>query len=274
MSPLDVVDTHSNLIDQEQADRQANMVLAQRLEPYEPELAAALRLCASGGPSCNKRICRRCNRARTARFASRRKTKLDRMLFPHHVTVTEYPTEDLTRLALDQTRARFTLLRRKIKREERLNVLGGLANIEIALTEDDRWLPHLHAVIDAPLPPTENWLRETWQALGGGRQVRITPIMPGTQKAVFAYGTKSPVIPESRAMLQQLVTASKGFRAMSPFGNFHHSFGKLVTRRAPASAVSPRPPKPPKPVFFADLLKKDKKLRAEVERLVGQGGGR
>lgn len=248
------------------------MVLAERLDPYEPGLAMALRACASGGPSCNKRPCPRCSRARTARFGSRYEVRLAKMLFPHHATVTEYPTSDLTRQTLDQTRVRFRLLRRRLKSEKRLNVLGGLANIEIALTEDERWLVHLHAVIDAPLAPTENWLRETWQALGGGQQVRITPIVRGTQKAVFAYGTKRPVIPATMVMLSQFVTASKGFRAMAPFGNLHHSFGKPPPRRAPAATVSPKPPKPPKPIFFKDILKKDPVLRAEVKRLVGQGG--
>lgn len=271
-APLDVVkEAVSNLSVQEEIERQANITLAQRLEPYEPDLATALRLCASGGPSCNKRPCPRCSRARTGRLGSRYKARLARMVAPFHLTLTSYPDQDLTKDGIKQVRERFRLLRKRIKVEKKITMLGGVANLEFDLTEDGRWLPHIHAVVDAPVAPSTNWIRERWQALGGGQQVRLDPIVRGTQGTVFSYSTKPPVIPQSLTMLLQLVSATKGLRAVQPFGSFHPRTGKPVARRAPAATA--RTAKPPKPVFFKDLLKKDPVLRAEIRRLV-EGGSR
>jgi hypothetical protein len=59
---------------------------------------------------------------------------------------------------------------------------------------------------------------------------------------VFAYSTKATVLPTSRAMLQQFITATKGFRATMPFGNVHPLFGKAPRRQAPAESASPKAP--------------------------------
>lgn len=277
-SPLDVVDTDKKPSYKETDLRQATRALADCLEPFEPDLVHALRLCADGLLNCNRRVCPRCSRARTIRLASRYKFSLNRMLAPHHLTLTSYPADSLTRTALNETRARFRLLRKRIKAEKRITVLGGVANIETDATDDGRWLVGLHAVIDAPVPPSTNWVRQAWQALGGGQQVCLDPIVRGTQGTVFAYSTKTPVIPHGLPMLRQFLTATRGHRATQPFGSLHPLAGKPPGRRArpvsesPASpTATPRTDKPPKSVFFKDLLKKDPVLRAEVRRLVASG---
>lgn len=226
------------------------MALADLLEPYESELAAALRLCASGNRRCNRRTCPRCSRARTARLASRYKVRLAKMLAPCHLTLTNYPAQDLTKLAIKEVRDRFRLLRRRIKTEKKITVLGGVANIEIDATDDGRWLIGLHAVIDAPLPPSENWIRKAWQALGGGRQVRLDQIVMGTQGTVFAYSTKITTLPATLPMLLQFVTATKGLRAVQPFGSLHPRSGRALRSQK----------LPPAPGFHTFSVPGDKSL--------------
>lgn len=232
-APLDAVAVNNHSY-QEPDLRQANLVLAESLDLIDVDLANALRLCADRHRSCNRRFCPRCVRARTGRLGSNYKVRLDRMIAPHHLTLTSYPVALLTRAALKDLRARFRLLRLRMKAEKKISVLGGVANVEIDATEDGRWLIGLHAVIDAPVPPSENWVRENWQALGGGQQVRLDPIVMGTQGTVFAYSTKFATLPSDEVMLRQFITGTKGFRATMPFGSAHALFGKAPRRRAPA----------------------------------------
>lgn len=160
------------------------------------------------------------------------------MIRPHHLTLTGYPV-DLTRAALAEVRARFKLLRKRMKVEPTINVVGGVANIEIDVADDGLgWLIGIHAVIDAPGAPSENWIRRAWQDLGGGQQVRLDPIVRGTQVQTFCYSTKVSALPASLPMLQQFISATKGFRATQPFGRCHPLSGKSPRRRAPVTPAS------------------------------------
>ena len=237
-TPLDSL--HNTLSTQDPDPREANLVLADRLDTVDRYLADVLRLCADRSIICNRRYCNRCAQARTTRLAARYRARLDRMVAPFHLTLTNYPAEWLTRPALNEVRARFKLLRRRALAEPKIKIVGGVGNIEIDVDESGhRWLIGLHAVIDAPAAPSENWVRKTWQGLGGGQQVRIDPITPGTTTRTFAYSTKAATLPARFDLLRQFTVATKGFRATMPFGNVHPLSGKSPRRRAPAVPASP-----------------------------------
>ncbi|MEQ1917730.1 MAG: hypothetical protein ABL955_00910 [Elusimicrobiota bacterium] len=234
-APLDAL--HNNLSTQDADPRQANLALADRLDTVDRYMADVLRLCADRSIICNKRFCAMCARARSTRLATRYKVRLERMIRPHHLTLTSFPAEFLTRPALDEVRARFKLLRRRASAEPKINITGGVGNVEIDVDESGRrWLIGLHAVIDAPGAPSENWLREAWQDLGGGQQVRLDAIVRGTATQTFAYSTKPATLPSRFDMLRAFIVATKGFRATMPFGNVHPLHGRRPGRRAPETA--------------------------------------
>lgn len=235
-TPLDSL--HNTLSTQAPDPCEANRALADRLDTVDRYLADVLRLCADRSIICNRRYCNRCAQARTARLAARYRARLGRMVNPHHLTLTNYPAEWLTRPALNEVRARFKLLRRRALAESKIKIVGGVGNIEIDVDESGhRWLIGLHAVIDAPAAPSEHWVRQTWKALGGGQQVRIEPITPGTTTRTFAYSTKPATLPTRFNLLRQFTVATKGFRATMAFGNVHPLHGHRPGRRAPEAAL-------------------------------------
>lgn len=245
--PLDSLDKNDS--SQIPDPRKANFALADRLDPIDSYVANSLRLCGDGSMICHKRWCPRCVQARTARLAFSYRARLDRMTLPHHLTLTSYPVECLTRPALDGLRARFKLWRRRAIADPQVNITGGVANIEIDVDSSGlKWLLGLHAVIDAPVAPSESWVREAWQALGGGQQVRLDPITPGTATRTFAYSTKAPDLPANLPMLRQYINSTRGFRQTVAFGSVHPLSGKSPRLRArPASESAGAPTVPTSP---------------------------
>ena len=211
----------------------ANEEMAAILDYINPRLADRVRWCrpGRGGLRCGKwRFCAFCGPLREEEKARQYRTRLVRPGDRSHLTMTTRSARALTPEALADLVARFGLFRREPR--FRQAVAGGVVNFQIDYGVVG-WLPHVHAVLDYRGGLSNNWIKTTWMDLGGGYEVKLQAITPGSGHQVLSYGARRPDLPLDLGLMREFYVATSGFRHIQPWGTFFPTHGRKKQRQAP-----------------------------------------
>lgn len=142
-------------------------------------------------------------------------------------------------------RQKIALLRRSFRRLIKTKwwkarAIGGVAVLEIKLSADKRWHPHLHVVADAEYMPQRE-LADAWRKASGGsfivdiREVKNPAHAAGYIAKYLTKGVDADVL-NSQPHLIEAIAALRGQRSFDVWGSWR---GNRTTQAADAAAADP-----------------------------------
>jgi hypothetical protein len=194
------------------------LTCGQHAYKYMPNFTCEFRLC----PNCSRRRSKKINNKYISPVLVY--SKIHRVA-PVHIVLTQAQKKGET---LNQSVKRLTAAFRKLIRSDRKGSIwneyfrGGLFAVETKLTEDGLYHTHLHILAFRKRFFDIELLRKEWEAVGGGKNLRLDPITDITKglREVLKYVSKPLDINRFTAQHLRDFLNMKNARFFGTFGDF------------------------------------------------------
>jgi hypothetical protein len=216
-------------------DVNATLRIAGLLQHLDTHLSDSLYRCVEGDLPCNRtHLCAICCRSKEFRLIKQYREYLLGMANPSLITLTTYPVRFLDRTQILWPCRSLAQLRRRAQFSRAIK--GGIACLEVCAGTQG-WLVHLHLLADCTKSFSKNRLKTSWQAIGGGQQLDVQSIKPGTIPRTFSYGLKfqlkKKVVPDDVELLRQYLRATWGVRLVRPWGSVYVAYRNRLRGKKP-----------------------------------------